>query len=289
MKKSILLIVGLCLICFCITGCFKRDDLEDVTIYTTVYPIEYLTQRLYGYNSEVLSIYPNEIDTESYELSDKQVKDYSSASIFIYNGLSNEMEIARNFVNENKNLKIIDVSYGLKYTYGVEELWLSPNNYLMLASNVRSSLNELITSKYIKEEIDANFVVLEEDISLLDAELRSIASSSASNNKNTILIASDVLQFLDNYGFETILLKTEDDMTSSLKNQLKSKTYKYILITDKDSQSDYLKQVIDDNKLEVITVNSMHVMTDNDRKINENYITFMKAFLEQIRTVTLGK
>lgn len=289
MKKGILLSLGLVLVCIFLTGCFKRDDLEDVTIYTTVYPIEYLTQRLYGYNSEVLSIFPNEIDTDSYELSDKQVKDYSSASVFIYNGLSNEMEIARNFINKNKNLKIIDVSYGLKYTYGVEELWLSPNNYLMLASNVKSSLNELITSKYIKEEIDANFAVLEEDISLLDAELRSIASSSANDNKNTLLIASDVLQFLDNYGFETILLKTEKDMTSSLKNQLKNKTFKYILITDKESQSEYLKQIIEDNKLEVIIINSMHVMTDNDRKTNENYITFMKAFLEQIRKVALEK
>ena len=289
MKKGIILSLGLLLVCIGLTGCFKRDDLEDVTIYTTVYPIEYLTQRLYGYNSEVLSIYPNDVDTDSYELSDKQIKDYSAASVFIYNGLNNEKEIARTFRNKNKNLNIIDVSYGLKYTYGVEELWLSPNNYLMLASNIRSSLNELITSKYIKDEIDANFAVLEEDISLLDAELRSIASASTNDNQNTLLVASNVLQFLNNYGFETILLKTEDDMTSSLSNQLNSKKFKYILITDNDEQSDYLKEIIENNKLQVITINSLHVMTDNDRKTNENYITFMKAFLEQIRAVALEK
>ena len=50
MKKKILLLTGLTLFVLACSGCFKRDDLEDVTIYTSVYPIEYLTDRLYGYN-----------------------------------------------------------------------------------------------------------------------------------------------------------------------------------------------------------------------------------------------
>ena len=288
MKKKFFASLGLILVLFSITGCFKRDDLEDVTIYTTVYPIEYLTKRLYGYNSEVVSIYPNGVDVNTYELSEKQVKNYSDSSIFIYNGLSNEKEVARTFLNENEKLKIIDVSYGLKYTYGVEELWLSPNNYLMLASNIKTSLNELITSKYIKEEIQTNFNTLEEDISLLDAELRSIGSASKNDGKNNILVASDVLVFLENYDFNPILLKNEKNMNSLLKNQLKNGKYKYIMITDTDVQSEYLKEIIKNYKLEVITVETMNVLTDDERKLNENYLTIMKSFLEQLRTVGLG-
>ena len=288
MKKKFFASLGLILVLFSITGCFKRDDLEDVTIYTTVYPIEYLTKRLYGYNSEVVSIYPNGVDVNTYELSEKQVKNYSDSSIFIYNGLSNEKEVARTFLNENEKLKIIDVSYGLKYTYGVEELWLSPNNYLMLASNIKTSLNELITSKYIKEEIQTNFNTLEEDISLLDAELRSIGSASKNDGKNNILVASDVLVFLENYDFNPILLKNEKNMNSLLKNQLKNGKYKYIMITDTDIQSEYLKEIIKNYKLEVITVETMNVLTDDERKLNENYLTIMKSFLEQLRTVGLG-
>lgn len=289
MKKKILLITCLSLMVFMFSGCFKRDDLEDVTIYTSVYPIEYLTERLYGYNSEILSIYPNGTNPSNYSLSDKQIKDYSNSSVFIYNGLSNEKEIAREFVNTNKNLKIIDVSYGLKDTYGTEELWLSPNNYLMLASNIKSSLFELINSKYIKEEIQTNFNVLEEDISLIDAELRSIASSSKDSNKNNLLIGSDVLKYLDNYGFNTVLLKNEEDMSVSLKNNLRKGTYKYILITDDTEQSDYLKEIIKANKLNVITVRTMNVLTDEERKNNDNYLTFMKDFLEQLKNICLEK
>lgn len=289
MKKKILLITSLALFVLAFSGCFKRDDLEDVTIYTSVYPIEYLTDRLYGYNSEILSIYPNGENVHTYSLSDKQIKDYSNSSVFIYNGLSNEKEIAREFVNTNKKIKIIDVSYGLKYTYGVEELWLSPNNYLMLASNIKSSLFELINSKYIKEEIQTNFDVFEEDISLIDADLRSIASSSAEKNKNNLLIASDVLQFLNNYGFDTALLKNEEDMSVSIKNNLKKGTYKYILITDDTEQSDYLKEVIETYKLNVVTIRTMSILSDEERKSNENYLTFMKNFLEQLKNICLEK
>ena len=45
--------------------------------------------------------------------------------------------IAKNLINKNKNLLIIDVSNGLSYKNGVKELWMSPNNYLMLAKNIK--------------------------------------------------------------------------------------------------------------------------------------------------------
>ena len=52
MKKFLILTS----ILLCLTGCFKRDDMEDITIYTSVYPIEYITTELYGENSKINSI-----------------------------------------------------------------------------------------------------------------------------------------------------------------------------------------------------------------------------------------
>ena len=42
MKKIIYTII-LTLGIFTLTGCFKMDDMEDITIYTTSYPIEFIT------------------------------------------------------------------------------------------------------------------------------------------------------------------------------------------------------------------------------------------------------
>ena len=48
MKKIKILTIAL-LSVFLLTGCFKRDNLDDITIYTTTYPIEYLTKYIYGF------------------------------------------------------------------------------------------------------------------------------------------------------------------------------------------------------------------------------------------------
>ena len=87
------------------TGCFKRDDMEGIQIYTTVYHITYIIDELYGNYATISSIYPNGVNIDNYELTDKQINDYSKGNLFIYNGLSNEKEIARKFLNKNKDMK----------------------------------------------------------------------------------------------------------------------------------------------------------------------------------------
>ena len=59
MKKLFSIFIVLTL-AFMSTGCIKRDNMEDITIYTTNYPTEYITKRLYGDYSKVKSIYPGE-------------------------------------------------------------------------------------------------------------------------------------------------------------------------------------------------------------------------------------
>ena len=57
--KKIFTLISMVLLSIISTGCFKRDTLEDITIYTTTYPVEYITNYLYGEHSTIYSIYPN--------------------------------------------------------------------------------------------------------------------------------------------------------------------------------------------------------------------------------------
>ena len=61
MKKAFKLI-SILILAITLTGCFKSDTMEDITIYTTVYPIEYITSRLYSDYSEIYSIYPDGVN-----------------------------------------------------------------------------------------------------------------------------------------------------------------------------------------------------------------------------------
>ncbi len=287
MKKFSKLLLLVILI-FSATGCFKRDDMEGIDIYTTVYPIEYLVKELYGDSSNIYTIYPSGADTFTYTLTDKQVRDYSKASLFVYNGLSKEKQIARDFINENKDMKIIDVSYGLNNAYGLttyEELWLAPNNYLMLAGTIKDNLSEFISNKYIKEEIDTNFKELEENLSKMDAELRTVASAARSKNNNIIVTTCPVLRYLTDYGFNVIYLD-EDNYTDIIKNNFTSKTYTYLFVRN-DEENEIAKDLETNHNATLIKVNMMNTLTDEERANGEDYLNIMNGYIEDIKTAVL--
>ena len=172
-----------------LTGCFKRDNMDDISIAVTKYPIEYLVKNIYGFNSTVSSVYPVGSDVDTYTLSKKQIRKYSINDIFVYNGLTDEKKIAASLLNYNSSIKIIDVAKGLNDTYEEEELWLSPSNYLMLAQNIKDSLLSYTNSTILKQEINDAYEELKLNISMLDANIKVIAENAS--NK-TIIVGNDL-------------------------------------------------------------------------------------------------
>ncbi len=271
------------------TSCIKRDDMENIEIYTTIYPINYIIERLYGNYSTINSIYPTGVDIDNYEFTDKQLNDFANGTLFIYNGLSNEKQVARKLININRELKIIDVAYGLKNEYSDDdssELWLSPNNYLMLATTLKNNLIDYIDNNYIKDEIEKNYKKLQEELSLIDAEMRTIASSSAQKSKNTIVVAQNSLKYLENYGFNVISLEDSKNYTNQLKASFDNETYKYIFSLD-GKTNDKVDELVKNHKAQIVTVNIMKVLSDEEVKNNEDYINITRTFIKNLSDVVL--
>ncbi len=284
MKKIILLI--LCL--FLTTGCsLKKDNLEDATIYTTIYPIKYLTEFMYKDYSTIESIYPAGADITSYKLTDKQIKKYAKGDLFIYNGLSSEKTIAKNLINKNRNLLIIDVSSGLSYTHGVKELWMSPNNYLMLAKNIKDYLKEYLESKIISEYVDEKYNELSQILSLQDADLRAIGKEAEKNGTNTLIVSDNTFKFLENYGFNIVSLDEEtltEGTLQSIKNNFKKETYTTIFVLD-NNYTDNINLIKDEYKAKTIDVKSM-INVDSDN--NDDYLTILQNFIDNIRNFCIS-
>lgn len=271
-----------------LTGCnLKKDNLESATIYTTIYPIKYLTEFLYKDYATIESIYPSGADVVSYELTSKQIKKYAKADLFIYNGLSNEKTITKNLINKNKNLLIIDVSNGLSYTYGVKELWMSPNNYLMLAKNIKDYLKEYLDSKIIVNYVDQKYEDLAEILSLKDAELRSIGKEAKEKGTNTIVVSDNVFKFLENYDFNVVSLDEEnltEGTLNSIRNNFKKENYNTILVLD-NNYTDNINSIINDYKAKAIDVKSM-INVDSDN--TDDYLTVMQDLIDNIRNICLN-
>ena len=268
-----------------LSGC-GEEALVNNDVYTTIYPTLYLTEFLYGEDRNVLSIYPSGADVSSYELTDMQKENYSKAGLFVYNGLTNEKELAREFLNNNPELLLIDVSYGLNYEYAIEELWLSPNNYLMLAKNIKNNLLDYTTSTVLKENIEEKYKEIEEELSFMDAELRSVAMEAKSDGNATLVVSSNKLLFLENYGFQVIVLGDEEN--ESISELFDDGDVSDIYLCDIDQKNDFITSLESEYDANIINVDTMYTLTDEEASGNKTYLTIMREFIDNIRNTTLG-
>ena len=280
MKKIIIFLIILCTL----TGCLKRDTMEGIEIYTTVYPLEYITNRLYGDNSTVKSIYPNGIDPFTYpSLTEKQLSDYSAASLYIFNGLTSEKDYVVPLFNNNKNLKIINASLSMKTSYGNEELWLDPSNFLQLTQNIRNGFEEYISNYYLLEEIKQNYESLKLEVSKLDANLTVIGTNA---DFNTIVVTDDLFLFLKKYNINVLSLD-KDTLTNKTLNDVISlmseEKISYIFARKDEEISDEVKALVEEYNIEVVYIHTLSNLTNEEKENGSTYLTIMNENIEKLK------
>jgi len=285
MKKKLLFITLLLLICLT-TGCFKRDIMEDINIITTAYPIEYVTQELYGEHAIVNSIYPDGTNINKYKFKKKQLNDYSKNDMFIYIGLSDDKDIALDLLNRNNNILPIDCSFGMELQYGIEELWLNPSNLLMISQNIKNGLQEYIDSSYLNKDIDKQYEDLKLKLSELDAEIKLTATNSSIK---TLIVSNDAFKFLEKYGFQIISLDPDtatEKTVSDASELINNGTNKHIFFLENDQENPHIKNLEQNTTVDVITFKNLSNITDEERNNSYDYIKLMNDNLELIKKET---
>lgn len=278
-KKIIILILGL----FTLTGCkfnLNNDNMKDINIYTTIYPIRYLISSLYGDYSTIKSIYPSGVDPKDFELSDKKLTEYSKTDLFVFNSLDRDRDFAVDMINKNKKLKVIDVSMGMNYDYDISELWLNPYNYLMMAQNTKDGLLEYVSNPYLisntdKTGIEDKYEELKYNLSRLDADIKEDISLAA---YKTIVVDNNVFKFLEKYNLNVISLEETDELSDNTINEVKklinNGSIKYIYSSSEETNST-CQNLINNYNVELVTLNTMKTIDGGITNSNENYITVM--------------
>ena len=283
MKKIFSIIICLFSIML-LSGCTDTSTMEDINIYTTAYPIEYIVNRLYDSHSTIRSIYPNGVDINEYKLTDVLLNEYSSdADMFIFIGLSDEKNYLKPMLKKNKNLKIIDVTSDTSYNKtGFEELWLDPSKLLTIANNIRKGFNEYTEAKYLKNDVDKKYEELKVDLTNLEAKYREAIKYA--DNK-TIIVSDDIFLFLKNYGANVISLDSDnteyEKNIAAARNLVYSNQVRHIYLKD-DENNDVINSLIDGTSVEKISINTLSTLTDEERN-NYDYISLMTDNLEKIK------
>ncbi|MBR1385605.1 MAG: zinc ABC transporter substrate-binding protein [Bacilli bacterium] len=271
------------------TGCdfFKVDNMENISIITTSYPLAFIIKTLYGEHSLVKSIYPDGTNTYDYELNEKSLKNYSNEDLFIYVSYGRDKDIAVNLLNKNNSLLIIDGSLGMMPDY-IDELWLNPSNLLMVSLNIKNGLTEYINNNYLIKEIDKNYEDLKLKLSMLDAEMKLTAENATSK---TIVTATKSLNFLKKYGFNVISL---DDDNTALEKTIQEVTeminlssIKYIYTLENIEDNETVKLLLENNKnLTEIKLKRLDSITTEERNNGSDYFTIMQKNIEELKKET---
>jgi len=282
MKKLFLLSITLFFVLFGTIGCVKRDSMQDIEIITSSYPIEYLVSEIYGKNANIENIFPDGEVIDNYKFNNKQYNNFSKKDLFIYNG-ENSSDIALQLSNKNDKLLLIDSTLGMKYTYGVEELWLDPSNLLMMALNIKKGLEEYVSNSYLVKEIDDSYQELKVSLSELDAEFK----LTVQNSTNPIIVVNnDSLKYLEKYGLEVIVLNEQslDKTYEDVKGLINDGSIKYIYVFNQDSINGKLSDFIKDNELEKVVLYRMDSITDEQRNNDEDYVSITKDNLDLLKS-----
>ena len=331
MKKIKLL--GLLFSVLILSGCdlFKNDIMEDIDVYTTTYPTNYLIKYLYGNHATVHSIYPTGVNFKEYELSDKKINEYAKSDLYVFNSQDIDYDYAIRMINENQNLKRINTTHGMpRYANSIEELWLNPYDYLMMAKNIKDSLSEYITNPYLVEEVNNNYENLSYELSKLDAVYKETLSNGT---YDTIVTDNNLFNFLKKYNINVISLEEEivnltikngdnlfeisntynvsisdiltynDKKNETLKigevlkipvkvidssdlNKVKKLIgdgdIKYIY-SDSEETNEIISKLIEEEKLELVTINTMYSIDGGVTNNNETYLTIMNDNLELLK------
>lgn len=267
---------------FMLTGCFKNDSMEDITIYTTTYPIEYVVNRLYSEHGNIKSIYPNGIDINNYEVTNILLKEYSNTDMFVFNGQSNEKNYVKSMRKNNKDLKIIDVTNDLTYNYYNEELWLDPNNLLTIANNIKKGFKEYIKTSYLVKEVEKNYEDLKIDLTGMDAKYR----NTFKNSNKTFVVSNNMFLYLKKYGINVISLEETDDLSAkdiaTVRNLIENGELKYIYILKGEEVNNTIKELTDGKDVKLIELHTLSNL-DEDEYDKYDYMSLQNQNLENLK------
>ena len=184
----------------------------------------------------------------------------------------------------NKNIKIIDTSMSMEYSNEVEELWLDPSNFLMLAQNIKNGLQEYIDDPYLKNQIEDKYEELKVDVSNIDASIK-LAAESSSNK--TIVVSNDLFKFLEKYGYTVISLEENSNLTdktvADVKQMIENEQISYIFLKENEEANGTIQKIIRQTGVETLTLKTLSNITEEESENHQDYISLMNQNVELLK------
>ncbi|MCR0460616.1 zinc ABC transporter substrate-binding protein [[Clostridium] innocuum] len=316
MKVKLFLVSVLAL--FLVSGCEEKNP----SIATTVYPVQYLVERIGGDDVTVNNITENTMIQRAQIKSSFQDILKDSDALFYIGGLEPYMDL---YVDDIRDTGVDMVDLATKsaiykferYTsttidgitagtegpyYEGEEfanldtydadpmLWMDPVAMTSMASDIR----DYLVQKYpqYKDIFDENYDALELDLARLEADFQAIPDGKM--NISFVSMTPSFGNWQKSYGIKVYpvtlskygALPTSDQL-AAIKKRIKSDHVRYIAIEQNLSEDmeKLQQQLIDELALIPVNLNNLSSISGEDKKASKDYLTIMYDNLKALESI----
>lgn len=318
MKKFVFLIsfILVFILASCGSDTVSKDkdhssESEPIEIFTTLYPLEFLVERIVGDTGEVTSILPTGADAHTYEPSVKTIVDIAESDAFIFIG--HQMEpYAHSIEDTLKDEDVLLLSLG-KYDqlfqdeieheedgHGNEtdeahenegdheeghqhgdqdpHFWLDPVRMIEAGEIITDRLSHKFPA--YKDEYEKNFQELQSELEQLDQQFKELIQNK---NRKTILVAHAAYGYWESrYGIQQLsvrgLSSSQEPSQKELEEMAREIQEKEItfMILEQNTDDRLTKMIAEELELDIIHLHNLSSLTDKELNQNKDYITIMK-------------
>jgi len=310
MKKTIIFLSFLLPLSLILSACTidkgqSQKKKNQLTIYTTVYPLQYFTERIGGKYVDVKTIYPPGADEHTFEPSQKDMMNLADSDLFFYIGLGLEgfVEKAKGTL-KNEDVTLVPTADKLQlpkdhHTAEEEEghddhdhgdvnphVWLDPIYSKEMAAVIRDSLAKKMPQK--KELFNENYQKLAAELDELNSEYEQTISNA--KHKKIIVTHAAFGYWEQRYGIEQISISGLSTTNEPTQKELE----KIISIADHDGlhyilfeqnvQSKLGKVVQKEIGARALPIHNLAILSKDNIKDKETYFSLMEANLKTLKT-----
>lgn len=276
---------------FILSSCSNEsnNNHQDLIIYTSIYPVQFLVEQIAGDVAEVKSIYPPGVDAHTYEPKTKEITAIANASLFFYigGGMESFSETIAKALQQQP-VKLVEISNqenlflssnsNNQHQHDLDpHIWLDPSRMILIGEMIK---DELINVSSENEAIfTQHFFELKDSLKNLDDDFQKTLSKK--ENKKILVTHAAYRYWEERYGLEQIaisgLSSSDEPSQKELANITKlaiENNIQFVLFEQTSSNriSTIVQEHIGAKKL---TIHPLEILTEKDIEEEHTYITLM--------------
>lgn len=310
-KKYLIALTVLFSALLILTGCSDESDKkatksDQLTVYTTVYPLQYLTEQIGGEYVDVHSIYPPGSDAHSFEPTQKDMMKIADSDLFFYIGLGMEGFVDKaektlanehvSFVPTAEKLDLPkDSDAAEEHDHESEEehehgdinphVWLNPVYMEQMATVVKDKLIKEMPDQ--KETFEKNYQAVEKKLKKLDQDFRTVTKEA--KQKDFVTAHAAYSYWETEYGLHQIPIagvSTSDEPSQkklkSIVEKIEAEKIPYIML-EQNTNSKIADVIQQETNTKTLTLHNLETLTQKDLDQKRDYLSIMNDNLKALK------